>query len=422
MTEQNNMPLSLPVMPVENEPTPTPVQPVQSLQEPVAPAMPALSLGLELPKEEKPAEPEAAPAEPKPAVPNITETKILDAVNTLNPAERSAIDAFKEKLDITNTDHVMLYGADAHESLSEFSDSALEAVRTQDTGEVGQMLEDLVSELKGFEADAEEPKGIMKLFSKAGDRIDRMKTRYNTVSVNVENIQTQLEAHQVKLQEDVKMFDRMYDRNSAYFRQLTLYIIAGQEKLKYMREVELRAAYEKAAATGDALDAQNAKDLCDLCDRFEKKLHDLLLTRQVSLQTGPQIRMLQSNDQQLVERIQSTIANTLPLWKNQMVLALGIYNAQQALKAQQAVTDMTNELLRKNAATLQQGTVETAREAERGIIDIETLMETNQSLIDTLDQVLEIQREGRIKRAEAEKTLRDMENQLRSKMLEINNQ
>ena len=422
MTEQNNIPMSLPVMPVENEPTPTPAQPVQSLQEPVAPAMPALSLGLELPKEDKPAEPEATPAAPKPAIPAIGETEILDAVNTLTPAERVAIDTFKEKLDITNTDHVMLYGADAQKNLSEFSDSALEAVRTQDTGEVGQMLEDLVTELKGFEADAEEPKGIMKLFSKAGERIDRMKTRYNKVSVNVENIQTQLEAHQVKLQEDVKMFDRMYDRNNAYFRQLTLYIIAGQEKLKYMREVELRAAYEKAAATGDALDAQNAKDLYDLCDRFDKKLHDLLLTRQVSQQTGPQIRMLQSNDQQLVERIQSTIANTLPLWKNQMVLALGIYNAQQALKAQQAVTDMTNELLRKNAATLQQGTVETAREAERGIIDIETLMETNQSLIDTLDQVLEIQREGRIKRAEAEKTLRDMENKLRSKMLELNNQ
>ena len=422
MTEQNNIPMSLPVMPVENEPTPTPAQPVQSLQEPVAPAMPALSLGLELPKEDKPAEPEATPAAPKPAIPAIGETEILDAVNTLTPAERVAIDTFKEKLDITNTDHVMLYGADAQKNLSEFSDSALEAVRTQDTGEVGQMLEDLVTELKGFEADAEEPKGIMKLFSKAGERIDRMKTRYNKVSVNVENIQTQLEAHQVKLQEDVKMFDRMYDRNNAYFRQLTLYIIAGQEKLKYMREVELRAAYEKAAATGDALDAQNAKDLYDLCDRFDKKLHDLLLTRQVSQQTGPQIRMLQSNDQQLVERIQSTIANTLPLWKNQMVLALGIYNAQQALKAQQAVTDMTNELLRKNAATLQQGPVETAREAERGIIDIETLMETNQSLIDTLDQVLEIQREGRIKRAEAEKTLRDMENKLRSKMLELNNQ
>ena len=214
------------------------------------------------------------------------------------------------------------------------------------------------------------------------------------------------------------MFDNMYDRNLAYNRQLTLYIIAGQEQLKHVRETDLRAAYDKATATGDALDAQAANDLAAMCDRFEKKLHDLLLTRQVALQTGPQIRLLQNNDQLLIERIQSTIANTLPLWTSQMVMALGMHNAQQALKAQRAVTDMTNELLRKNAAALQQGTVETARETERGIIDIETLVETNQSLIDTIDQVLQIQREGRAKRAEAEKTLADMEAQLKAKLLE----
>jgi len=410
MSEQNNTPLTLPLM-TAPELTPA-ADPIQSLQEPapVAPEVAPLSLGMEA----------TAPvaAEPAKAVPAIKETEILQDVETLTPAERAAIDAFKKKLDITDPDHVMLYGADAQKSLGEFSTAALDAVRTQETGEVGKMLEDLVMELKGFEADAEEPKGIMKLFAKAGDRIERMKTRYSKVSVNVESIQTQLEAHQVQLQEDVKMFDRMYDRNMAYFRQLTLYIIAGQETLKQVRETELRAAYEKAAATGDAMDAQHANDLAAQCDRFEKKLHDLLLTRHVSIQTAPQIRLLQNNDQLLIERIQSTIANTLPLWKNQMVLALGMHNAQQALKAQRAVTDMTNELLRKNAAALQQGTIETAREAERGIIDIETLVETNQSLIDTINEVINIQRDGRAKRAEAERTLHEMEVQLKAKLLE----
>ena len=409
MSEQNNTPLTLPLMNAPETTTPA-ADPLQSLQQPVAPDFTPLSLGQEA----------AAPAE-QPAIPAIKETEILSDVETLTPAERAAIDAFKTKLDITDPDHVMLYGADAQKSLGEFSTAALDAVRTKDTGEVGKMLEDLVMELKDFETDAEEPKGIMKLFSKAGDRIERMKTSYTKVSANVENIQTQLEAHQVQLQEDVKMFDRMYDRNMAYFRQLTLYIIAGQETLKQVRETDLRAAYEKAAATGDAMDAQHANDLAAQCDRFEKKLHDLLLTRHVSIQTAPQIRLLQNNDQLLIERIQSTIANTLPLWKNQMVLALGMHNAQQALKAQKAVTDMTNELLRKNAAALKQGTIETAREAERGIIDIETLVETNQSLIDTINEVIAIQRDGRTKRAEAERTLHEMEVQLKAKLLETSN-
>ena len=414
MTEQNT-PITLPVMQNQADPVETPAAPTQSIQQPAA-AMPEalpLSLGMETPA------PQNTPvSQPARVIPEIKQTQILDAVETLTPAERAAIDTFKTKLDITNPDHVMLYGADAQKSLSEFSTAALDAVRTKDAGEVGKMLEDLVVELRGFETDAQEPKGIMKLFSKASDRIERIKASYGKVSVNVENIQTQLEAHQVQMQEDVKMFDRMYDRNLAYFRQLTLYIIAGQETLKQMREVDLRAAYEKAAATGDAMDAQAANDLAAQCDRFEKKLHDLLLTREVALQTSPQIRLLQNNDQLLIERIQSTIANTLPLWKNQMVLALGMHNAQQALKAQQAVTNMTNELLKKNAATLHQGTVNTAREAERGIIDIETLVETNQSLIDTIDEVIAIQRDGRIKRAEAEKTLREMETQLRAKLLQ----
>ena len=412
MTEQNNMPLTLPMMDAPE--APAAAAPTQSLQEPLS--QPALSLNLGV-QEPAPVQ-QAAPAPAPVVVDPVPETQIHPDVNTLTPAERQAIDDFKTKLDITNPDHVMLYGADAQKSLGEFSHAALEAVKTQETGEVGDMLEKLVVELKGFEADAEEPKGIMKLFSKAGDRIERMKTRYSTVSVNVETIKEQLLAHQVKLAEDVKMFDRMYDKNEAYFRQLTLYVIAGQEQLKHIRETELRAAYEKAAATGDAMDAQHANDLAGQCDRFEKKINDLLLTRQVALQTAPQIRLLQNNDQLLIERIQSTIANTLPLWTNQMVLALGMHNAQQALKAQQAVTDMTNKLLLENAKTLQIGTVETAREAERGIIDIETLVQTNQSLIDTINEVINIQREGRAKRAEAEKTLADMEAQLKAKLLE----
>ena len=407
MSEQN-MPL-MPLMTPAAEPAPA--QPTQSLQQPAAPEM-GLNLGASIPA--------AAPAaEPVPAQPQIPETKIIDAVDTLTPAERAAIDAFKQKLDITHTDHVTLYGADAQKSLGEFSTQALEAVRTQDTGEVGQMLSDLVVELKGFETDAQEPKGIMKLFSKAGDRIERMKARYSTVSVNVESIKAQLLNHQAQLQEDVKMFDRMYERNLAYSRQLTLYIIAGQEKLDRVRKGELAELYAKAAASGDAMDAQAANDLAEQCNRFERKLHDLLLTRQVSIQTAPQIRLLQNNDQLLIERIQSTIANTLPLWTSQMVLALGMHNAQQALNAQRAVTDLTNELLKSNAEKLKIGTIETAREAERGIIDIETLVSTNKSLIDTINEVINIQRDGRQKRAAAEAELQNMEAELRAKLLQV---
>lgn len=413
MSEQNNTPVSPTTLPLMGLPElDAPAAPVQSVQEP---AVSPLSLGLDAP-----AAPAAAAAPEAPKAVEVPETKPLLDSTGLTEAERKAIDDFKGKVDITNPDHVLLYGADAQKSLGEFSNSALEAVRTQDTGEVGKMLEDLVSELKDFEADAEEPKGIFKIFSKAEDRIERMKTRYNKVSVNVDNIQTNLENHSVKLQEDVKMFDRMYERNAAYFRQLTLYIIAGQETLQQVRETDLRAAYEKAAQTGDAMDAQKANDLAAQCDRFEKKLHDLLLTRQVALQTAPQIRLLQNNDQLLIERIQSTIANTLPLWKNQMVLALGLHNAEQALKAQRAVTNMTNELLKKNADTLKMGTIETAKEAERGIIDIETLVHTNQSLIDTINEVLVIQKQGRQQRLEAERTLQQMEETLKKKLLETN--
>lgn len=340
--------------------------------------------------------------------------------NQLTPAEKKAIEDFLGKLDITNSDHVLLFGADAQKRISDFSDSALEAVRTQDTGEVGQMLENLVVELKGFEDDAEGRKGIFKLFDSAENRIERMKARYSKANVNVENIATSLEGYQAQLLKDVALFDRLYDQNTAYFRQLTLYIIAGEEKLQRVRENELKELQEKAAASGDAMDAQKANDLSAQCDRFEKKLHDLKLTRQVSMQMAPQIRLLQNNDSLLVERIQSTLSNTLPLWKNQMVLALGLHHSQQALKAQRAVTDMTNELLKKNAETLKMGTIETAKEAERGIIDIETLVQTNQSLIDTINEVMTIQREGHQKRIDAEKTLYRMEGELKEKLLQVN--
>ncbi|MBQ2700156.1 MAG: toxic anion resistance protein [Clostridia bacterium] len=337
----------------------------------------------------------------------------------LTPAERQSIDDFIGKLDITNPDHVLLFGAEAQKKISDFSDKALDCVRTADTGEVGDMLVNLVSELKGFEADAEEPKGLKRLFMNAEKQMTQMKTRYNTVEANVENIAASLEQYQIRLLKDVSMFDHLYDTNTAYFKELTMYIIAGEEKLKQVRENDLKALLQKAEASGDAMDAQAANDLAAMCDRFEKKLHDLKLTRQVSMQMAPQIRLLQNNDSLLVERIQSTLSNTLPLWKSQMVLALGLYNSQQALKAQQSVTDMTNELLKKNAATLQMGTVQTAKEAERGIIDMETLVETNQSLIDTINEVMRIQAEGHQKRMEAEHQLMDMEAQLKAKLLEL---
>ena len=390
MTEQNTPMLSL-SLDVPDPVAPAAAEPVQSIQEPVA---------------------APAPVEEK-------EPVRLDK-SQLTEAEKVAIEEFIGKVDVTNPDHVLMFGADAQKQLGEFADSALAAVRSQDTGEVGDMLENLVVELKEFEKDSEEPKGIMKLFSKAESRIERMKASYNKVSVNVDSIQTSLEGHQVQLLKDVAMFERMYEKNAAYFRQLTLYIIAGQEKLDRVRQGELAELYAKAEKSGDAMDAQAANDLAAQCDRFEKKLNDLMLTRHVALQTAPQIRLLQNNDSLLVERIQSTIANTLPLWKNQMVLALGLHNSQQALKAQQAVTDMTNELLRKNSETLKMGTIETAKEAERGIIDLDTLVKTNQDLIDTINEVLLIQENGRKARREAEHTLQNMEQELKKKLLETN--
>ncbi len=349
-------------------------------------------------------------AAPEAASPKLDESQLTEA-------EKKAIDDFIEKVDVTNPDHVLLFGADAQKRIADFSQTALEAVKTQETGEVGNMLVNLVAELKGFQKDSEEPKGLAKLFAKGEDKITRMKARYSKVSTNVENIAASLEGYQTQLLKDVAMFDRLYDQNSDYFHQLTLYIIAGDKKLAQVRATDLKALQEKAAQSGDAMDAQKANDLAAQCDRFEKKLYDLKLTRQVSIQMAPQIRLLQNNDSLLVERIQSTLSNTLPLWKSQMVLALGMHHSQQALQAQTAVTDMTNELLRKNAEALKVGTIQTAKEAERGIIDIETLVQTNQDLIDTINEVMNIQSEGRARRLEAEKTLYNMEAELKKKLL-----
>ena len=380
---------------------------------------PLLSLTPEAPEVTAPEAPVVESIQQKPAPAAPQKAPRLDD-SQLTPAERKAIEEFLGKLDVTNPDHVLLFGADAQKNIADFSDVALEAVKTQDTGEVGDMLVDLVTELKGFEKDSEEPKGLKKLFSKAEDRVERMKASFSKVSVNVENIASSLENHQAQLLKDVAMFDRLYDKNSEYFRQLTLYIIAGDEKLDRVRSGELAQLMAIAEKSGDAMDAQKANDLAAQCDRFEKKLHDLKLTRQVSMQMAPQIRLLQNNNSLLVERIQSTLSNTLPLWKSQMVLTLGLHHSQQALSAQTAVTNMTNELLRKNAETLKIGTIETAREAERGIIDIETLIDTNQSLIDTINEVMAIQQNGRTQRIEAEKTLYQMEADLKQKLLQTN--
>ncbi|MCR5565272.1 MAG: toxic anion resistance protein [Clostridiales bacterium] len=378
-------------------------------------SMPQLSLAPSAPVPET----EAAPADSiqQTSAPAAEEQAPGLDESQLTEAEKKAIEEFIAKVDVTNPDHVLLFGADAQKRIADFSQTALDAVKTQETGEVGNMLVNLVSELKGFKKDTEEPKGIAKLFGKAEDKIVRMKARYNKVSVNVESIASSLEGYQAQLLKDVAMFDRLYDQNNDYFHQLTLYIIAGDKKLKQIRENDLKELLEKAKASGDAMDAQKANDLAAQCDRFEKKLYDLKLTRQVAIQMAPQIRLLQNNDSLLVERIQSTLSNTLPLWKSQMVLALGLHHSQEALKAQTAVTDMTNELLKQNAQALKIGTIQTAKEAERGIIDIETLIQTNQDLIDTINDVMEIQSQGHAKRIEAEKTLYSMEAELKKKLL-----
>ena len=337
--------------------------------------------------------------------------------SSLTDEEKIQVAAFSKTIDLTNPDHVMLYGADAQKKISGFADTVLGNVKTGDTGEVGDILTKLITELKGFNAAGEKPKGLKGLFFGAKQQIASIQAKYEDVAANVEGIAGSLEDHQVQLLKDVAMFNKLYDMNLQYFHELTMYIVAGEQRLQEVRDTDLKRLQDIAAASGDAMDAQKANDLAAQCDRFEKKLHDLKLTRQISMQMAPQIRLLQNNNSLLVERIQSTLVNTLPLWKNQMVLALGLHHSQQAMQAQRAVTNMTNDLLRKNAETLKMGTIETAKESERGIIDMETLIATNQSLIDTINEVSRIQAEGRQKRAEAEKTLATMEKNLKEKLL-----
>ena len=352
-----------------------------------------------------------------PAAPDFQAKLASDLDNALTPQERKAVDEFAEKIDLSNPQHVMLYRAEAQKKVSNFADTILGEVKNIDAGDVGDSLSRLVGELKTFEESAEKPRGLRALFTNARRHMAQVQARFDDVAGNVSNIAGTLEGHQVQLLKDVSMFNHLYDMNLEYFRELTMYILAGEKRLKQVRAGELKDRKEKAQNSGDTMDAQKASDLEQAVDRFEKKLYDLKLTRQISLQMAPQIRLLQNNNALLIERIQSTLVNTLPLWKNQMVLALGMEHSKQAMQAQRAVTDMTNELLKKNAETLKQGTIETAQEAERGIIDIETLVETNKSLIDTMNEVVRIQAEGRQKRMEAEKTLARMEDELKNRLI-----
>ncbi|WP_417025635.1 toxic anion resistance protein [Candidatus Allofournierella excrementavium] len=338
----------------------------------------------------------------------------------LSPEEQKMVDDFAEKIDVTNSQMVLQYGAATQKKIGDFSETALDKVRTKDLGETGEMIANLVTELKGFDAQ-EESKGIFGFFKKAGSGIEAMKAKYAKTEANVEKIEAVLEGHQVQLLKDVAMLDKMYQMNILYFKELTMYILAGKKKLKQVREGELQAAMDKAKASGLPEDAQAARDLADMCDRFEKKLYDLELTRNVSIQMGPQIRLIQNNDTMMAEKIQTSIVNTIPLWKSQMVLTLGLAHSQQAIEAQRAVSDMTNELLKKNAAALKQGTIDAAKESERGIVDIETLQATNKSLIETLDELNKIQSEGRAKRAAAEVELGRIEGELKQKLMELHN-
>ena len=372
-----------------------------------APVAPTLTLD--------PAADEKVIAESKKATPVQVED------TPLSPEEQKMVNDFAEKIDITNSQMVLQYGAASQKKLSDFSETALSRVKTKDMGETGELITNLISELQGFDATTEQPKGIFGFFKKTSNSIEQLKTRYDSADKNVERIKAQLEDQQVPLMKDITILDKMYELNLVYFKELTMYILAGKKKLAEVRANDLKAAQEKAQRTQLPEDAQAARDLADLCDRFEKKLYDLELTRNVSIQMGPQIRLIQSNDTMMAEKIQTTIVNTIPLWKNQMVLALGIAHSQQAMQAERAVTDATNELLKKNAATLKQGTIEIAKESERGIVDIETLQQTNKQLIETLDELNKIRADGKAKRANAEQELGRIEGELRQKMLEINN-
>ena len=339
-------------------------------------------------------------------------------VQKFTEAEQQMIDEFAKQIDVTDSTLVFSYGAAAQQNISQFSDSALKNVKTKDLDAVGDAIADLVTELKGFDVEEDEEKGFFGFLKKKREGVSSLKAKYDDTEVNVNKIVEALESHQIQLLKDIAMLDRLYEQNLTYFKELSMYIAAGKQRLESFRANELKAAYDKAEASGLPEDAQAAKDLSDQCDRFEKKIYDLELTRNISIQMAPQIRMIQSSNQMMAEKIQTSIVNTIPLWKNQMVMALGIAHTQKAMEAQRAVTDLTNELLMKNAERLHMATVETAKESERGIIDIETLKQTNQMLISTMDEVLNIQQQGKEKRRNAEAELAAIESELRKKILE----
>ncbi len=360
-------------------------------------------------------DPFQAQEQKKPPVAQQEEPALDDSV--LTEEERRMVDSFAQQIDLTNSALVLQYGAGTQKKMADFSESALENVRSKDLGEVGDLLSGVVTELKSF--DEEEEKGFLGFFKKASNKIESMKTKYAKAEENVNEIVKALEKHQVQLMKDTALLDKMYELNLTYFKELSMYVLAGKKKLAEVRGTQLAQLTQKAQMSGLPEDAQAARDLESMCLRFEKKIHDLELTRMISIQTAPQIRLVQNNDTQMVEKIQSTIVNTIPLWKSQMVLALGVEHSAQAAEAQRQVTDMTNELLKKNAEKLKMATVETAKASERGIVDMETLKATNESLISTLDEVMNIQREGREKRAAAETELRNMETELKNKLLQI---
>lgn len=359
---------------------------------------------------------EEAPVEEKQA--EQTPVEKLD-ISSLSPAEQAAVRDFSEKIDIKNTDQVMNYGSAAQKNISEFSDAALSSVKTKDLGECGDMLSELVVELKGLNFDEEEKKGFLGLFKKASQTIAEKKAQFDKAEVNVDKIVEELEKHEITLMKDISMMDKMYEKNEEYMKELTMYILAGKLKIEHLRNVELPEYVAKAKETGLPEDAQAANDFANLIGRFEKKIHDLELTRTISVQMAPQIRMVQNNDSLMAEKIRSSIVNTIPLWKNQMVLALSLYHSEQAMQAQRNVTDVTNELLMKNTKTLHQGSVNVAKESERGIVDMETLKQTNLELIATLDEVRQIQDDGRARRAQAEDELARIEGELKDKLLEM---
>ena len=355
----------------------------------------------------------------------VKEEEVEKSLNydLLTDDEKRAIDEFLAKIDVNDTTQVLQYGAAAQTKISQFSDNILENVKTKSAGEVGGLLSDLVVEIKEFDSDVpggSRPQGLFGLFYDAKKQLQKLITKYNKIEVNIDKIESEFESHKMQMLKDITIFDTMYEKNLDYFKEISLYIIAGERKIKELREVVLPALEAEAKASGEQTDVQRVNDTVNLISRFEKKIYDLKTTRLISIQMAPQIRMIQNNDSELVEKIQSSLTNTIPLWKNQIVIALGLTNAKNALGAQKAVSEMTNDMLKKNSELLKQGTIEIAKESERAIVDVETLQKTNKDIIDTLDEVLKIQAEGRTKRIEAEKQLVSLESELKSKLLEIN--